>query len=247
MRALVLQHVACESPGVYEDVLREHGWSALCVELDNGGRLPEAGEFDALIAMGGPMSANDEASLPWLAAEKRLIARAVRAGVPFWGVCLGAQLLAASLGAPVYGGAELEVGVCGVALTEAAFADPVFGGLPPTLPTLQWHGESFDLPAGAVRLARSDLYRNQAFRVGERAYALQFHLEASADMAGEWLALPEYREALERALGPGGGDRLRRELGAAQDVILNYAREAFARWLELATPAPGGRAGRAPG
>jgi GMP synthase-like glutamine amidotransferase len=234
MGVLVLQHIACEPPGAYEDVLRGQGWSLMRVELDEGEPLPDWRLFDALIVMGGPMSANDDAALPWLRAEKGLIAQSVRAGLPVWGVCLGAQLLAASLGARVYTGSRPEVGVCSVELTQAAERDPVFACLPRVLPTLQWHGDSFDLPEGAILLAGSTRYPNQAFRVGELAYGLQFHLEASEQMASEWLALPAYAEALEQALGPGSADRLLRELRRRADTIQGHGRDAFARWLALA-------------
>jgi len=150
MKALVLQHIACEPPGVYEDVLRERGVELHRVELDEGERLPDRRGFAAIMAMGGPMSVNDDAKLEWIADEKRLIAEAVRAGVPFWGVCLGAQLLAASLGARVYPGPEAEVGLLPVTLTDEAWADPVFSVLPGEVLTLQWHGDTFDLPHGAV-------------------------------------------------------------------------------------------------
>ena len=98
-RVLVLQHIACEPPGVYEDVLLERGASILRVELDEGESLPGLNGVDAIVAMGGPMSANDEGQHPWLVAEKRLVADAVHAGTPFFGACLGVQLFAASLGA----------------------------------------------------------------------------------------------------------------------------------------------------
>ena len=104
MRTLILQHIACEPPGVFEDVLDERGAELHRVELDEGEPLPDWRGFDAIVAMGGPMSATDDAELPWLGDEKTLIGEAVRAGVPFWGVCLGVQLLAASLGARVYPG-----------------------------------------------------------------------------------------------------------------------------------------------
>lgn len=93
MRVLVLQHIACEPPGVFEDVLGERGAELHRVELDEGDPLPDWRDFDAIVAMGGPMSVNDLAELPWLAEEKRAIGDAVRAGTPFWGVCLGVQLL----------------------------------------------------------------------------------------------------------------------------------------------------------
>ncbi|MGZ4202404.1 MAG: type 1 glutamine amidotransferase, partial [Thermoleophilaceae bacterium] len=123
LRVLVLQHIACEPPGAYEDVLRERGAELHRVELDEGEPLPDWRGHDAIVAMGGPMSANDDAELPWLASEKALIREAVSAGTPFLGVCLGAQLLAASLGARVYAG-PAEVGVLPVALTEEGVRDP---------------------------------------------------------------------------------------------------------------------------
>lgn len=129
MRVLVLQHIACEPPGVYEDVLLERGAEIERVELDEGQPLP-AGSFDAIVAMGGPMSVNDEDEHPWLREEKRAIAEAVHAGVPYWGACLGVQLLAASLGARVYPGPEPEVGLLPVTLTEEGRADPVLGCCP---------------------------------------------------------------------------------------------------------------------
>jgi GMP synthase-like glutamine amidotransferase len=154
MDTLVLQHIACEPPGVYEDVLVERGARNHRVELDEGDRLPDWRDFDAIVAMGGPMSANDQEELPWLRAEKALIAEAVRAGMPFFGACLGVQLLAASLGGEVGAGPAPEVGLLPVFLIEAGAADPVFVGLPRELLTLQWHGDTFSLPEGAVLLAR---------------------------------------------------------------------------------------------
>jgi GMP synthase (glutamine-hydrolysing) len=200
LRVLVLQHIACEPPGVYEDVLRERGAVLHRVQLDEGDALPDWRDADAIVAMGGPMSATDDDELPWLTDEKRLIAEAIRAGTPYWGVCLGVQLLAAALGAPVYAGTDPEVGLLPVQLTDEGHDDPVFGGLPAELVTLQWHGDTFDLPPGAVRLARSRAYANQAFKVG-RAYGVQFHLEVSAEMAREWAAVPEYVASMERTLG----------------------------------------------
>ena len=119
MDVLVLQHIACEPPGVYEDVLRERGAALHRVELDEGEPLPDWRGFGAIVAMGGPMSVNDEAELPWLADEKRLIREAVEAGTPYWGACLGVQLLAAALGGRVYPASAPEVGVLPV--EEALF------------------------------------------------------------------------------------------------------------------------------
>jgi GMP synthase (glutamine-hydrolysing) len=238
VKVLVLQHIACEPPGVYEDVLQERDIELHRVEVDEWEQLPSWREFDAIVAMGGPMSANDEGPLTWLKAEKALIDGAVRAGTPFWGVCLGVQLLAASLGASVYPGREPEVGLLPVELTEEGRADPVFAGLPAELVTLQWHGDTFDLPEGAVRLAGSPAYPNQAFRF-KNAYGVQFHLEVSPDMAREWTAVPAYEESLERVLGPGSAERFVAQIDEHADEMLGHGRALFERWLDrvVATPA----------
>jgi GMP synthase (glutamine-hydrolysing) len=238
--ALVLQHIACEPPGVYEDVLDDRGATLHRVEIDAGDRLPDWREFDAIVAMGGPMSANDDGALPWLREEKELVAAAVRSGKPFWGVCLGVQLLAASLGARVYTGAEPEVGVLPVELTEEGAGDPVFSVLPPTLPALQWHGDTFELPKGAVRLAGSPAYPNQAFRF-ENAYGVQFHLEVSGDMAREWMEVPEYANALERTVG---GGTLLRALDERANEMLEHGRMLFERWLDRVVRISSGNAVR---
>jgi GMP synthase (glutamine-hydrolysing) len=236
MRVLVLQHIDCEPPGVFEDVLVERGHELVRVELDEGEPLP-GGAWDAIVAMGGPMSVNDEVEHPWLVAEKAAIAEHVRSGRPFWGSCLGAQLLAAALGARVYAGPAPEVGVLAVELTEAGTADPVMGSLPASIETLQWHGDTFDLPPGATLLASSPAYRSQAF-VYERAYGLQFHLEVSRELAAEWGEVPAYAASLEAILGPGALDRLVAEVGEHAEATLPLARELFGRWLELIVRVP---------
>jgi GMP synthase (glutamine-hydrolysing) len=233
MRTLVVQHIACEPPGVYEDVLTERGATIHRVELDEGEPLPDWREFSAIVAMGGPMSVNDEEELPWLRAEKTFVAEAVRAGLPFFGACLGVQLLAASLGAEVVPGIAPEVGLLPVFLTEAASTDPVFAGLPRELLTLQWHGDTFSLPEGAVLLASSPAYPNQAFRWGRSAYGIQFHLELSREMAAEWTRVPAYADALTRVLGPGSATALVDQLAAHADQLRAHGRQMFERWLDL--------------
>jgi GMP synthase (glutamine-hydrolysing) len=233
MRVLVLQHIACEPPGVFEDVLVERGHELVRVELDEGEPLP-GGSWDAIVAMGGPMSVNDEQEHPWLVGEKAAIAGHVRSGRPFWGSCLGAQLLASALGARVYAGPAPEVGVLAVELTAAGVDDLVLGPLPAAIDTLQWHGDTFDLPEGAVLLASSPAYPNQAFRVGRSAYALQFHVEVTDEMGEEWAAVPAYADYADRVLGPGGSDRLLAEFRVSSPLMQQHARDLFERWCLLA-------------
>jgi GMP synthase (glutamine-hydrolysing) len=234
---LALQHIACEPPAAFEDELRSRGLELARAQLDEGEPLPDWREYAGLIVMGGPMGAYEEQDHPWLVEEKRAIAAAAQAGHPVWGVCLGAQLLAAALGAEVYPGDEAEVGLLGVELTEPAYADPVFSAAPPSFPTLQWHGDTFDLPPRATLLASSLAYRNQAF-VYKRAYGLQFHLEVSPELAAEWGAVPAYEASLEAIKGPGALDRLVDEVGEHAHATLPLARELFGRWLELVVRVP---------
>ena len=234
MNVLVLQHIACEPPGVFEDVLLERGATIQRVELDEGEALPPSLQgIDAIVAMGGPMSVNDEDEHPWLVAEKELIAAAVRAGLPFWGSCLGVQLLASSLGARVSRGAVPEVGVLPVHATPAAADDPVFSGLAWPRPTLQWHQDTFDLPEGATLLATSPAYPHQAFRVGPVAYGVQFHVEIDASMADEWARVPAYVASAESVLGPGGLDRLLGDFRSSMEAMQADGRTLFQRWVGL--------------
>jgi GMP synthase-like glutamine amidotransferase len=228
---LVLQHVDCEPPAEYEDVLIERGIGVQRVLLADGGALPDWRGFAGIIVMGGPMGAYDTSEFAWLEPELALIRDAVGAGRPLWGVCLGAQLLAGALGARVWPGPQPEVGICQVSPTPQARHDPVFGGVTGPVPVLQWHADSFDLPAGAVLLASSPQYPHQAFRVG-RAYGVQFHVEVPADLAAQWTQIPEYAHSLAAVHGPGSAGALLRELSASWPVMSGVARALFGNWLD---------------
>lgn len=237
---LVLQHIACEPPAAFEDELRSRGLDVVRVELDEGDALPDWRDFPAIVVMGGPMGAYDDAEHDWLAPEKRLLRDAVEGGVPVWGVCLGAQLLASALGARVYRGERPEVGVLPVELTAEAADDPVFAAAPASFPALQWHGDTFDLPEGATLLARSAAYPNQAFRVGA-SYGLQFHIEVPLSLATDWGEVPAYAQSLESTLGPGALDDLLAAIAEQENVTVPLARALFGRWLEqvVRVPVPG--------
>jgi GMP synthase (glutamine-hydrolysing) len=234
---LVIQHIACEPPAAFEDELRSRGLELVRVELDEGDVLPELDGFAGVVVMGGPMGVYEESEHPWLAGERRFLREAVERDLPVWGVCLGAQLLAAALGARVYKGEEAEVGVLPVELTDAARNDPVFGEAPASFPALHWHGDTFDLPEGATLLAKSIAYRHQAFRV-RRAYGLQFHLEVTPELAAEWGGVPAYAESLDAVLGPGALDGLVGEVAAKADTTRPLARRLFGRWLERVVRVP---------
>ena len=176
----VFTHVAYEGPAAIADVAAERGIFVRTHRLGDGDPLPALDTIRKLVVMGGPMAALDDVAHPFLAEERRLLADAVDHDVPVLGVCLGAQLLAAALGARVYRGPDAEIGAGTVELTSEANNDPVLGAIDSkTLAAFHWHGDTFDLPASAVRLASSERYENQAFRVGT-AYGFQFHIELRA-------------------------------------------------------------------
>ena len=177
MRAHCLQHVPFEGLGCIEPWLVAARYEITFTRLFERAELPEPGTVDFLVVLGGPMSVNDEAEFSWLAPEKRFIRRAIEAGTPVLGICLGAQLIASALGARVWRNHEKEIGWFPVEATLPV--DPALFRFPPLIEVFHWHGETFDLPPGAVRLARSAGCENQAFQLGRSALALQFHLETT--------------------------------------------------------------------
>jgi len=172
----VLQHVFFEGLGSIEDWLTTRAARVDWTRFYAGDPLPDPAGIDLLIILGGPMSVNDEADHPWLTAEKRFVAAAIAGGTPVLGICLGAQLIASALGARVYPGPQKEIGWFSITASDST---PGRFAFPPETTAFHWHGETFDLPPGAVRLASSAAVTNQAFQVGDRVIGLQFHLETT--------------------------------------------------------------------
>ena len=182
MRAHYLQHVPFEGPGNIERWLGRAGYTITSTHFHlSGATLPDPATIDFLVVMGGSMSVNDEVALPWLIGEKRFIAEVIAAGTPVLGVCLGAQLIASALGARIYSNPEKEIGW--FPIEAASPPTPDSFRFPATIDVFHWHGETFDLPAGAVRLASSPGCANQAFQIGRAVIGLQFHLETTAATA----------------------------------------------------------------
>ena len=178
---VVLQHAAPEGPGLIAAALAARGLAARIVRADLGAPVPRSAEGSAgLVVMGGPMGVYEAHLHPHLADELRLLEAALLGGMPILGVCLGSQLLAAALGARVAPSGGKEIGWIDVERLPGSDGDPLLGAAPLRFAPLHWHGDVFDLPAGAVALARSALTPCQAFRHRENAWGLLFHLEATA-------------------------------------------------------------------
>lgn len=187
MIVLWIQHYHGEDLGTLGTFFDEHDIQPIRVALHNNGTIPEQpGAYSAIVSMGGPMSANDGDKYPWIDQELRLMRQAMAKGTPLLGICLGAQLLAKAAGARVRPNHVAEIGWGAVELTDEGLADPLFAGLPRRFEVLHFHGETFDLPAGAVRLAGTPECPNQAFRFGDRVYGLQFHIETTEEMVKDW-------------------------------------------------------------
>ncbi|HMK56265.1 MAG TPA: type 1 glutamine amidotransferase [Dissulfurispiraceae bacterium] len=196
MSVLICKNVSSEGPGTIEDYLRPKGISYTIVDLSVGEPLPvEMGLYDTLVMLGGPMSVNDD--LRYIRDEEALVRDFAAQGKKMFGICLGAQIMAKALGAQVRKGLGTEVGWLPIKFSEEGLRDPLIQGLAThpasevidrAIPVFHWHGETFDIPAGAVRLASSELYQNQAFRYGKSAYAFQFHIEVSERIIYDWMA-----------------------------------------------------------
>ena len=181
MKLICLQHVEFEGPAWIGRWVEKNAMELKTVGLFRSESLPAPGEFDGLVVMGGPMGANDEHRFHWMAPEKDLIARAVQLGKPTLGICLGAQLIASALDAGVYPNPKKEIGWFPLDKTAEADQSDFGALLPGRFTAMHWHGDTFDLPQGAVHLARSQACVNQAFAYKDHVLGLQFHLEATQD------------------------------------------------------------------
>jgi GMP synthase (glutamine-hydrolysing) len=183
MRVHYLQHVPFENLGSMKRALLDSGHTITATKLYEPYSLPAPDQFDWLIVMGGPMGVYDEHEFPWLVDEKRFIQDAIEGDKIVLGVCLGAQLIADVLGASVYANAEKEIGWFPIQRSEASAVSAIGRDFPDTVEAFHWHGDTFDLPDGAVHLARSTACENQAFIYSQRVMALQYHLETTRKSA----------------------------------------------------------------
>ena len=179
MKIHYLQHVSFEGPGAIGAWAKRGGHRLTATRFHDDDPLPSLDDLDWLVVMGGPMSVNEERAYAWLRHEKQFIESAIEAGKVVIGVCLGAQLIADVLGAKVYPNRFKEIGWFPIQRTADAAGTRLGDVLPEEFDAFHWHGDTFELPSGAIHLARSQACAHQAFVYRERVLALQFHLETT--------------------------------------------------------------------
>jgi GMP synthase-like glutamine amidotransferase len=228
---LVVQHVEPEGPYAIADALAAAGVVVDIRRVYVGERLPpDVADFDGAVVMGGPMAAHSDRGFPTRQAELDLLADAIGRGVPTMGVCLGAQLLSLAGGGRVFPGASgPEVGFAPIHLTDQAADDPLLGTLPDQLTVLHWHGDTFDIPPGSTHLAATSRYQAQAFRIGARAWGLQFHLEVDERAVAAFLDAFG-QDALRAGTTPAV---IEKESRAALEALMPHRTRVLTRFADL--------------
>jgi GMP synthase (glutamine-hydrolysing) len=239
-KILAIQHHRCETLGTIADALGAGGSGARKIPYEvvrpfDGQAIPGGLEdFRGLIVLGGPMGVYEQDRHPFLRQELRLIEEALRQDKPILGVCLGSQLLASALGAPVTKGRKKEIGWHPITLRQSARLDPLWGELEPSFVAYHWHGDVFGLPSGSVSLASSELTAHQAFRHGRSAYGVLFHMEVTEESIRDMVET--FRDELKTE-GLEGREILRQS-GEHLTRLRGIGRSVFTRWAELVRTEP---------
>lgn len=232
-KVLVFQHVAHEPLGTLDPLLKKAG---LRIRYVNFGRKPDyrpsLDGFSGLIILGGPMNANDVSNYPFLDREVQLIQEALDRDLSILGICLGAQLLAKALGGAVHAGGATEIGWYHVDVTDAGRTDPLLSTFGARNEVFQWHDDGIELPSGVAHLASSPVCPVQAFRHGQHAYGLQFHLEVDRGMIERWLRVSDRQAAASGEPANYDAEHIRRRTPDSIGPLMSLSDHTFSRWIE---------------
>ena len=233
-KIIVCQHVAYEILGSLNPLLKQAGFR---IRYVNFGRHPDARPdldgYHGLVILGGPMNVDERAEHPHLDTEVAMVTEAIERGIPVLGICLGAQIIAKALGARVRPNPEKEIGWYPVSLTPQGRSDPLLGSFSPTEMIFQWHGDTFEIPPGALHLASTPDCPNQAFRYGDNVYAFQFHLEVDQPMIERWLKVPVHLEELAALNGLIDPERIRSETPSYVGRLETLSGRTFGAFVKL--------------
>ena len=233
-RLLVFQHVAFEILGTLNPLLKKSGFRIRYVNFERDpDAVPNVDGYHGLVVLGGPMNVDQVEVHPHLAAEVSAIRQAIERDIPVLGICLGAQLIARALGAPVTVNPEKEIGWYDVAVSDAGREDPLFAHFADTEKIFQWHGDTFAIPAGATHLASTPSCRHQAFRHGDKVYGFQFHMEVDEPLIERWLTVPVHQEEIRASDGRIEPDRIRAETDTHIRSLKRLARRTFEGFIRL--------------
>jgi len=233
-KVLILQHMQENPKGFVGNLLDEYHITHEVIDVEKEA-LPDPTNYTAIIAFGGDQHVYDEHLYPYFTAEKVLLQQIIKQNIPFLGICLGGQLLAAALGGQVKLHTMTELGFFDVQLTEEGKRDPLFAGMPGYQKVFHWHEDTFDLPAAAVLLATSENTQNQAFRYGQHAYGLQYHIEVDDTMLNTWLYTPAMQESMLETLGRDAYQALEKERLSQMPLYQEHTRLMVKNFLRASS------------
>lgn len=233
-KVLVCQHVAHEILGTFHPLLKEEGFRIRYINFSrHPHEKPTLQGYDGLILLGGPMNVDEEKKYPFLTHELKMIEEALQMEIPILGICLGSQLIAKTLGASVQANTQSEIGWKQISLTEQGKQDPLLMPLASQPYLFEWHHDSFSLPAGAQWLAKSETCVNQAFRLGDKTYAFQFHLEVDEAMVEKWLTDPQHQHFLQNSREHPNTEEIRSQTHQYISDLKNLSEKTFSQFIKL--------------
>ena len=238
MKILILQHIACETPGYIKDLMIKDNLNLTTIQLDEGEKIPQdLNEFDAMLCMGGPMDTWMEKDYPWLIEEKNKIKEfIIDLEKPFLGFCLGCQLLGEVLGGQVLKSNPSEIGVLHIHSQEDINIDPVFNFLPHTFKALQWHSyevAGLENNKNVSVLGSSPTTKYQIFGYKKFAYGIQFHFEIRSTTVDDWATVPEYKNALEQSLGSEALPEMKNAVNAEISTMQGQCKLLYQNFLKI--------------